>query len=80
MYKVTFKRGLIHLARLFISPLSLSILLVSLLLPIYLSAYRLPELAALSIKTGIVILVSGLYIQLSGVYDIINLIQSKIKK
>lgn len=80
MYKVTFKRGLIHLARLFISPLSLSILLVSLLLPIYLSAYRLPVLAALSIKTGIVILVSGLYIQLSGVYDIINLIQSKIKK
>lgn len=80
MYTVTLKRSLIHLIRLFISPLSLSIILILLLWPIYHSSYKFPVLASLSIKICTVILVSGLYIQLSGTYNIINLIKSKIKK
>ena len=80
MYKVTLKRSLASLIRQLISPAPLVGILIVCLWSIHQSSIILPELANLFIKAVIAVLVSCIYIQLSGVYNIINFLKSKIKR
>ena len=80
MYKVTLKRSLASLIRQLISPAPLVGILIVCLWSIHQSSIILPELANLFIKAVIAVLISCIYIQLSGVYNIINFLKSKIKR
>ena len=80
MYKVTLKRSLASLIRQLISPAPLVGILIVCLWSIHQSSIILPELANSFIKAVIAVLVSCIYIQLSGVYNIINFLKSKIKR
>ena len=80
MYKVTLKRSLASLIRQLISPAPLVGILIVCLWSIPQSSIILPELANLFIKAVIAVLISCIYIQLSGVYNIINFLKSKIKR
>ena len=80
MYKVTLKRNVKIFIRQFLSPIVLTSILILLLWPIYEISYKMTELGSLSVKILLAISFSSIYIQLSGTYDIINLLKSKIQK
>lgn len=80
MYKVTLKRNIKLFIQQFISPIVLTSLLILLLWPIYEISYKMAEFVSLSVKILLAIFFSTTYIQLSGTYDIINLLKSKLLK
>ncbi len=80
MYKVTLKRNVKIFIRQFLSPIVLTSILILLLWPIYEISYKMTEPGSLSVKILLAISFSSIYIQLSGTYDIINLLKSKIQK
>ncbi len=80
MYKVTLKRNIKLFIQQFISPIVLTSLLILLLWPIYEISYKMAEFVSLSVKILLAIFFSTIYIQLSGTYDIINLLKSKLLK
>lgn len=80
MYKVTLKRNIKLFIQQFISPIVLTSLLILLLWPIYEISYKMTEFVSLSVKILLAIFFSIIYIQLSGTYDIINLLKSKLLK
>ena len=76
MYLYTFKRSISCFAKQLFSPIILSLILVAVLYPIYLLTEDYNIFLSLTIKSIDVIIIFGLYIQLTHEYDI----RSKVKK
>jgi polysaccharide biosynthesis protein len=80
MYKITFKQTMTSFWKQLVSPILMSIILITVLLPINQLCHYLPVLASALIKGISCMLISVLYIQLSKEYDIIHLLKSKLHK
>lgn len=79
MFKITFRQSTLAFWKQFLSPILLTGILVICLYPIYCIS-NLPIHINILLKGCIFIIVYVGYIQISGEYNIINLIKSKIKR
>lgn len=80
MYKITFKQKMQSFWSQLTSPLLLSFILIICISPAYFLLDTLSIFFSLMIKVLTFAIIYILYIQISGEYDIINLIKSKIKR
>ena len=80
MYLYTFKRSISCFAKQLFSPIILSLILVAVLYPIYLLTEDYNIFLSLTIKSIVVIIIFGLYIQLTHEYNILSKVKKLISK
>lgn len=80
MYRITFKRNFLLFARQLVSPIIVSLLVALCLLPLYHIMGGINIFITLIVKSIISLIIFGVYIQMTGTYDIISKAKNILKK